>query len=399
MVRHHHTFSFLAEPTASLFYNQAREWTGLEIHQLLLLLDGASPISTGFSPEIEKLVLAIQDDEHARAILNSDDAPATQVDTLLELPDPVGKAMNRFILMDGHRLANSFDLQGECLFELPETITDRLKDALANGFVDRTKEAEEDAEYVRTLVPAKHIAEFDVLLADARQIARIKDERGLYNDIWAGGIMRKAILGAGRRLVDQGVISNPLNLIEATWTEIQMLLRGNPGATDAELIARGKARMSSAWRDAPEWIGMPPSPPVLPESLPPEVELMVKASGTVGAGMSTQVDPDSPDLTGQGANKGIHEGRARVAVGDYSFNQINRNDVLVTSNHSEAFNAVATRVGAIVTDTGGILSHLSIVSRELGIQCIVGCKNATTVIPDGAMVRVDGTTGIVTILD
>ena len=108
---------------------------------------------------------------------------------------------------------------------------------------------------------------------------------------------------------------------------------------------------------------------------------------------------ENSDLVGTGSSKGIYEGRARVAVGDYKFDQINTGDVLVTSNHSEAFNAVAGQVGAIVTDTGGILSHLSIVSRELGIPCVVACKNATTVIPEGAMVRVDGGTGEVTILD
>ncbi len=210
MIRRHHTFSFLAKPTASLFYDHAMEWTRLELQQLLLLLDGASPISTGFSPEIENVVLAIKDDESARAILNSNPPAATQVDILRELSGAVGEAMDRFILMDGHRLANSFDLQGQCLYELPETIIDRLNDAVANGFVDRTKEAEEDVEFVRTLVPAEHIAKFNELLADARQIARIKDERGLYCDICAGGIMRKAILGAGRRLADEGVISNPL---------------------------------------------------------------------------------------------------------------------------------------------------------------------------------------------
>ncbi|MCI0874880.1 MAG: pyruvate, phosphate dikinase, partial [Chloroflexi bacterium] len=107
---------------------------------------------------------------------------------------------------------------------------------------------------------------------------------------------------------------------------------------------------------------------------------------------------DAPDLTGTAASKGTYEGRARVAVGDYRFDQIDQGDVLVTSTHSEAFNAVAGRVGAIVTDTGGILSHLSIVSRELGIPCVVACKNATTVIPEGAMVRVDGNSGAVTIL-
>ncbi len=60
-----------------------------------------------------------------------------------------------------------------------------------------------------------------------------------------------------------------------------------------------------------------------------------------------------------------------------------------------------TRTGGepAVADTGGPLSHLSIIARELGIPCIAGCKNATALIPDGARVHVDADAGTVTILD
>jgi pyruvate,water dikinase len=58
------------------------------------------------------------------------------------------------------------------------------------------------------------------------------------------------------------------------------------------------------------------------------------------------------------------------------------------------------RAGAIVTDEGGILSHAAIVSRELGIPCVIGTRIATTVLEDGVVVEVDATgdTGEVTIL-
>ena len=54
--------------------------------------------------------------------------------------------------------------------------------------------------------------------------------------------------------------------------------------------------------------------------------------------------------------------------------------------------------GQEVADTGGPLSHLSIVSREIGIPCIVTCKNATTLIKDGDRIRVDGESGRVTVI-
>jgi rifampicin phosphotransferase len=55
-------------------------------------------------------------------------------------------------------------------------------------------------------------------------------------------------------------------------------------------------------------------------------------------------------------------------------------------------------LGALVTDSGGLLSHAAIVSREYGIPGVVGTRDATTLIHDGALVRVDGAAGAVEIL-
>ena len=63
-----------------------------------------------------------------------------------------------------------------------------------------------------------------------------------------------------------------------------------------------------------------------------------------------------------------------------------------------AINIVLPILGAIVTDRGGALSHAAIVSREFGIPGVVGVRNATRTIPDGARIRVDGDRGTVTVL-
>jgi pyruvate,water dikinase len=54
-------------------------------------------------------------------------------------------------------------------------------------------------------------------------------------------------------------------------------------------------------------------------------------------------------------------------------------------------------LGAIVTDTGGVLSHAAIVAREYGIPAVVATGSATTSIPDGSVITVDGDRGVVTI--
>ncbi len=108
---------------------------------------------------------------------------------------------------------------------------------------------------------------------------------------------------------------------------------------------------------------------------------------------------DLVELNGIVASRGTYEGVARVAICDYDFNLIQSGDVLVTSTHSEAYTGVSSRVGAIVTDTGGVLSHLAVIAREMSIPSIVACHNATVAVKDGDRILVDAENGVVTVLE
>jgi pyruvate,water dikinase len=103
-------------------------------------------------------------------------------------------------------------------------------------------------------------------------------------------------------------------------------------------------------------------------------------------------------LRGLGASGGVYEGPARRVAGPSEFDRINEGDVLVTESTTEAFNILLPLLGALVTDSGGLLSHSAIVAREYGIPGVVGTRDATGHIPDGTRVRVDGDAGEVTLL-
>jgi pyruvate,water dikinase len=103
-------------------------------------------------------------------------------------------------------------------------------------------------------------------------------------------------------------------------------------------------------------------------------------------------------VRGLGVSPGTYEGTARLVRSTRDFGRIERGDVLVTNSTTTAFNIVLPLLGAIVTDRGGLLSHAAIVAREYGIPAVVGCTHATTVLPDGARVRVDGRAGKVELL-
>jgi pyruvate,water dikinase len=103
-------------------------------------------------------------------------------------------------------------------------------------------------------------------------------------------------------------------------------------------------------------------------------------------------------VTGLPVNAGVYEGTARLVNTDADFGKIQQGDVLLTRATSPYFNVVLPMLGAIVTDRGGQLSHAAIVAREFGIPGVVGTRDATARIPDGARVRVDGGSGRVTVI-
>jgi pyruvate,water dikinase len=103
-------------------------------------------------------------------------------------------------------------------------------------------------------------------------------------------------------------------------------------------------------------------------------------------------------VRGLPASPGVYVGTARVLRGPDELGRLRQGDVLVTPATSEAFNVVLPLLGALVTDHGGLLAHAAIVAREFGIPGVVGTRDATSIIPDGAGVRVDGTSGEVQVL-
>jgi pyruvate,water dikinase len=113
---------------------------------------------------------------------------------------------------------------------------------------------------------------------------------------------------------------------------------------------------------------------------------------------SSEAEHEPDKLRGLAASPGVYEGPARLVAGPADFGRIQKGDVLVTPATTEAFNILLPLLGAIVTDNGGLLSHSAIVAREYGIPGVVGTREATERIADGARVRVDGKAGEVTVL-
>jgi pyruvate,water dikinase len=101
-------------------------------------------------------------------------------------------------------------------------------------------------------------------------------------------------------------------------------------------------------------------------------------------------------LKGIGASPGIIEGFVRIVFDIYGIeDKLKGDDILVTSNTDPNWTIYMNKFKAIITDTGGILSHAAIVAREFGIPCIVGTIKGTEVLKEGMHIKIDGLKGII----
>ncbi len=100
-------------------------------------------------------------------------------------------------------------------------------------------------------------------------------------------------------------------------------------------------------------------------------------------------------LKGIGASPGIGSGKVKIILSIEEIDKVKKGDILVTKMTNPDMVPAMKKASAIVTDEGGVTSHAAIVSRELGIPCVVGTKEATKKLKDGLEVTVDGTRGIV----
>ena len=400
MITQHMRHTAAAVVPTGDFLAHAGDWSGLPSSDLLDLMRDASPVSGGASAELEELIAAIGRDPQAQQLLASDDDPGRVLEALRSLDGDAGRAMDGYLDLVGYRLLDGFDICEPCALELPDVLLRSIRVAIDRGTLDASG-VEEQIAAVRAQVPEEHRDQFDELLGEARLTYRIRDERGVFSDIWASGLMRRAVLAAGRRVAASGRIHEAEHLIDAGFDEMRSLLSGTDGPSADELAARAEYRTTHFAKQAPAFLGDPPSPPPDPSGLPPAAARVMRATGIAIGELfgSSQAEHEEQMLRGLAASRGVYEGPARCISGPSEFNRIVKGDVLVTVSTTEAFNILLPLLGAIVTDSGGLLSHSAIVAREYGIPGVVGTREATERIADGTRVRVDGDAGEVTVLE
>jgi pyruvate,water dikinase len=192
---------------------------------------------------------------------------------------------------------------------------------------------------------------------------------------------RSALRELGQRLVQRRLLSRWQDVLLVTDAEADAFV-ANPAA-HADLVAERARQL--ALLEAKE-------PPFVFEGEPPPLSAFKDRGQQLveRAGRGTR-------LTGIGVSPGRYSGRARVITSVDAETMLDPGEIIVAAITDSSWGPLFLAAGAVVVETGAMISHAAIVSRELGIPAVVSVSGATRRIEDGASVTVDGNAGTVTV--
>ncbi len=294
------------------------------------------------------------------------------------------------------------------LEEVPELTLGLIHDQVVRGYDPATEARALREQRSRALGAARQAlvarteterAEFERLLARAERYYPSREENEFYTVSAPLALMRYAILELGWRLAATGSIATAGDVFFLEMSEARATLRAPADRTGLVTRRKGERAWVLAHPGPAEYGVAPAGPPPL-SVFPREAALNLKiinwATDRIFGGTLT---PQAPArvIKGKGAAPGTYTGIVRVIFDETEFDRIQPGDVLVCPITSPVWSIVFPSVGALVTDTGGILSHPAIIAREYGIPAVVATANATALLRDGQCVTVDGQAGTVTL--
>ncbi|HQR27890.1 MAG TPA: PEP-utilizing enzyme [Nocardioides sp.] len=248
---------------------------------------------------------------------------------------------------------------------------------------------------------------FDGKLGLSRTVFPYVENHNFYVEHWAHSVLWRKMRNFGEVLqgagfiheVDDVFMFKRHELAEALWDLYSGWAVGapsrGPGYWPQEIQRRrGILTALKGW-SAPPALGVPPE--VVTE--PFTVMLWGITSDSVAAWLQSGEGGAEGSLSGFAASPGLVEGPARVIFSADEIGDIQDGEILVAPLTAPSWAPVFGKIKATVTDVGGMMSHAAIVCREYGLPAVTGTAFGTKKIATGQMIRVDGNTGQVSVLD
>jgi pyruvate, water dikinase len=263
------------------------------------------------------------------------------------------------------------------------------------------------SEYRELLDSDDDRAAFDGKLGLSRTVFPYVENHNFYVEHWAHSVLWRKMRDFGNVFKEAGFINEVDDVFmlkrneipDALWDMYSAWAVGapsrGPGYWPAEIERRrGMLTALKNW-SAPPALGVPPE--VVTE--PFTVMLWGITSDSVAGWLRASEGGADGSLSGFAASPGLVEGPARVIFSADEIGSIQDGEILVAPLTAPSWAPVFGKIKATVTDVGGMMSHAAIVCREYGLPAVTGTAFGTKQIKTGQMLRVDGNTGQVTVID
>jgi phosphohistidine swiveling domain-containing protein len=329
------------------------------------------------------------------------ETPASELASALQAAPKGQELLDRIdVYLAEYGLTQSlFDFMVPTWLEDPTPLYGALRSYLETGGDNRAARAEQARRAEEAIAamrarlasyPEPMRQQFEALLMVARDGSFLQEEHNFYIDQQLLSSVRLAFLALGRQIEHHGMLDRADHIFFLYVDEIRALLAGEQVDARA-LVAERQASYEAALMDVPPpFIGAPPAGP------PPNNPVTRAMSRFFG--WAPPAADDSGPLRGYPGSRGQIEAPAFVARSLDEASAIPVGHVLVTVTTTPSWTPLFGIASAVVTETGGPLSHCAIVAREYGLPAVVGVRGATTRIVTGQLIQVDGTVGEVALL-
>ncbi|MDR2240543.1 MAG: PEP-utilizing enzyme, mobile region [Zoogloeaceae bacterium] len=264
------------------------------------------------------------------------------------------------------------------------------------------------AEYRGLIESEADRKQFDELLGCARTVFPYVENHLFYVEHWFHSVFWNKMREVAAIMKEHGVIND----IEDVWLlrrdEIKQVLWDIVTAWATGVTPRGTQTWPKEieWRKGVmqkfrEW-SQPPAIGTAPEVIQEPFTIVLwgvtNSSLTDWAAVAEVKDPGSvKEFKGFAGSPGIVEGKARVCRTVDDVRSLQEGEILVAPTTSPSWAPAFAKIKACVTDVGGVMSHAAIVCREYGMPAVVGTGHATKIVQTGMTIRVDGSTGVITV--
>jgi pyruvate,water dikinase len=387
-----------------------QEQLGWSDQEFLELLAGLSSTSTQPAHGLAELARKAAERPAVREVLTHIDRGTA--DRLVNADPEFAEAFTGYQREFSIR-ALRYEIADPSLAETPELTLRLLADQLAHDYdpaseaatlAARRKAAVDRARAALSSHPQVERERFERALSQAERAYPVREDNEYFTVSVPIALLRYHLLELGRRLVAREQFDQPDDVFFLTLEEARAAFRN--GEDRRKLVTRRRGeRAFIEQHPGPPTYGKPPGPPPSLDALPSEARFLMQGLAWYidrvfeATSANREQRPDSDVLEGIAASPGSYTGPVRVIMEESQFGRLRSGDVLVCPITSPVWSVLFPSVGALITDTGGVLSHPAIIAREYRVPAIVATGNATALLHDDQIVTVDGTAGRIEVGD